>query len=108
MIRCLAMPGTSCSYGTMATVVICWKAAPVTATATSVGAAPGDTFFGTGGSLIYSGIASVTLNMDDAPQGDTINVAPSTATAFVVHGGGPRGPATTGDSLNLDLTGVSG
>src|SRR5262249_14726851 len=82
-------------------------AATVTVTATSVGAAPGDNFFGAGGSLTYSGLATLILNMDNAPQGDTINLTPSATTAFVVNGGGPGFPTTTGDSLRLDLTGAA-
>jgi Ca2+-binding RTX toxin-like protein len=79
-------------------------AATVTVTPTSVGAAPGDTFFGAGGSLNYSGIATLALDLDNAPQGDRINVTPSAETALVVNGGGPGFPTATGDSLRLDLT----
>src|SRR5262249_56748262 len=75
----------------------------VTVTPTQIGAATGNNFFGAGGSLTYSGLNSVTLNMGGGTTGDTVNLTPSSTTQFFVNANGPVPPTTAGDSLNLDL-----
>jgi hypothetical protein len=77
----------------------------VTVTDKEVGAAAGDTFFGTGGSLTYSGITTLTLNLGSG--GDTVPLTPSATTAFVVNGGGPGFDQATRDALVIDVSGFA-
>jgi hypothetical protein len=72
----------------------------VTVTASQVGAAAADQFFGSGGSLTYGGMSSLTLNLSKAAN-DKVQVAPSAATAFFINASG------SGAELDLDLTGVT-
>lgn len=75
----------------------------VTVTPAAIGAAAGDSFFGAGGSLNYSDLKSVTLNMPNAPTGDLIRLTPSATTAFFINGGSPSGPSSSqGDQMNID------
>jgi hypothetical protein len=76
----------------------------VQVTPTSVGVT--GNLFGSGGSLTYSNIDSLTLNLGSGALGDTVQLRPSSATSFLVNGNGPT--AGPGDSLNLSLTGISG
>jgi hypothetical protein len=76
----------------------------VQVTPTAVGAT-GD-LFNSGGSLTYSGIALLTLDLGSGTTGDSVHVSPSSTTSFVVNGNGPS--TAPGDSLNLNFTGISG
>jgi hypothetical protein len=77
----------------------------VTVTASQVGAAAAtDQFFG-GGSLTYSGVSALTLNLSHA-AGDSVQLSPSAATAFVINGDPTEFQAGHGAALSLDLTGV--
>jgi hypothetical protein len=70
-----------------------------------VGAAAADKFFGAGGSLTYSGLSAVTLNLSHAAD-DTVLLTPSATTAFFVHGDPTEFQAHHPAMLTLDLTGV--
>jgi hypothetical protein len=72
----------------------------VTVTATQVGAAAADQFFGAGGSLTYGSMPSLTLNLSRA-AGDTVQLTPSAVTAFFLNANG------SGAELDMDLTGVT-
>jgi hypothetical protein len=65
--------------------------AQVTVTPTTVGAGPGDTLFGDCGSLTYSGLESLTLDLSRAATpGNVVNVqgtAAGTSTTIQGHGG---------------------
>jgi murein DD-endopeptidase MepM/ murein hydrolase activator NlpD len=74
----------------------------VTLTTSQVGAAPGDNFFGPGGSLTFSGISAMTVNTANSATGSTIDLTPSATTAFAINGG----PAVN-STLVLDLAGVT-
>jgi hypothetical protein len=78
----------------------------VTVTPTQVGAAAGNNFFGAGGSLTYSGLNAITMNMGSGA--DTVNLTPSGTTQFSVNAGSPAAPTLPGDSLNLTLAGAAG
>lgn len=80
----------------------------VTVTPTAIGTAPGDTFFGPGGSLAYSGLAGVALDLPNATAGDSVRLTPSATTAFAVNGGRPSGAPAGGDVLLIDTTGTTG
>jgi hypothetical protein len=77
----------------------------VTVTATKVGAAAADQFFGAGGSLTYGGLSALTLNLSHAAD-DTVHISPSAATAFFVNGDPTEFQASHGAALTLDLSGV--
>jgi hypothetical protein len=77
----------------------------VTVTGTQLGAAATDQFFGSGGSLTYGGLPSVTLNLSHAAD-DAVQLTPSAATAFSINGDQAEFLAGHGAGLNLDLTGV--
>jgi hypothetical protein len=79
----------------------------VTMTPTQVGAAAADRFFGSGGSLTYSGQSSVTLNLSSAND-DTVRLTPSATTAMTVNGSQAAFQAGRGAVLTLDTTGASG
>lgn len=79
----------------------------LTLTPTTIGAASGDNFFGVGGSVSYSGIASIVVNMPSAVQGDTIRVTPSATTAFTIKGNSPTQTSRYRDLLLIDTTGLS-
>src|SRR5262249_37630037 len=57
----------------------------VTVNATRVGADAADRFFATGGSLAYSGMSSLTLNLSRAND-DVALLTPSATTPFTVNG----------------------
>jgi hypothetical protein len=78
----------------------------VTVTPADVGANAADQFFGSGGSLSYSGISALTLNLSKAFD-DTVRLTPSTSTAFSINGGLPAFQAGHGATLTLDQTGVT-
>src|SRR5262249_39738191 len=80
----------------------------VTVTPTQIGAATGNNFFGAGGSLSYSGLGSGPRNMGGRPPADTLTLPPSSTPQFFATANSPAPPTTTGDSLTLDLTGVTG
>jgi hypothetical protein len=67
----------------------------------------GDTFFGTGGSLTYLNLSSVTLNLSNDSAGDVVNLTPAAATAFTVNANNPTSTTSVGDRLSLNLSGVS-
>lgn len=71
----------------------------VSANATQVGL-PGDTFFGAGGALTYSQIATVTFNLGSGPE--IITLTPSTDTTFNVNANAPTVSAADRLTLNLD------
>jgi hypothetical protein len=77
----------------------------VTVTPTQVGAAATDQFFGAGGSLNYSNMPSLTLNLSHAAD-DTVALTPSAATAFFLNGDPSEFAAGHGAVLDIDLTGV--
>jgi hypothetical protein len=77
----------------------------VTVTPTQLGAAEADQFFAAGGSITYGGMSALTLNLSKAAD-DSVQLTPSTATAFVVNGDPAEFLAGHGAVLNLDLTGV--
>lgn len=74
----------------------------VSADAAKVGF-PGDTFFGTGGALIYSQLAAITINLGSGP--DIIAIAPSGDATFNVNANAPT--TIPGDRLTMDLDNVS-
>jgi Ca2+-binding RTX toxin-like protein len=81
-------------------------------TPTQIGAAAGDTFFGPGGSLTYSELDQVTLNMSQAYLPDTIYLTPSDmGTEFFIRGRNPQTPMQRaqlpGDALYLDIAGLT-
>ena len=80
-------------------------------TPTQIGADPTDSFFGTGGSLAYSGLAHATLNLSNGYFPDTVYLVPSATTAFELHGNDPDCPMNPdqlpGDALYVDFTGVT-
>lgn len=76
----------------------------VTVTPTQISGVVGDSFFGTGGELTYSGIGTVTLSLGTGA--DTIRLTPSATTRFVVAGNDPAATAV-GDRLELNLAGVT-
>jgi hypothetical protein len=80
-------------------------------TPTQIGADPTDSFFGTGGSLTYSGLDHVTLNLSNGYFPDTAYVVPSATTEFELHGNDPDCPMNPdqlpGDALYVDFTGVT-
>jgi hypothetical protein len=77
----------------------------VTVTPTQVGAAATDQFFGPGGSLTYNRLSALTLNLSHAAN-DTVQLTPSSATAFFINGDATEFQAGHGAMLKLDLTGV--
>ena len=80
----------------------------VTVNATRIGAGAGDSLFGVGGSVAFSGIGAVTLSMTSAVLGDVVYLTPSATTAFTVLGNAPTGPDNkNGDSLVFDLAGIT-
>lgn len=80
-------------------------------TPTQIGADASDTFFGTGGSLTYSDLAHVTLNLSNGYFPDTVYLIPSATTEFELHGNDPHCPMNPdqlpGDALYVDFTGVT-
>jgi hypothetical protein len=78
----------------------------VTVTATQVGAAAGDKFFGAGGSLAYIGLPRVTLNLSQAND-DVVNLTPNATTAFMTNGSPTAFQAGHGALLNLNLIAVT-
>ena len=80
-------------------------------TPTQIGATSGDTFFGTGGLLNYTGLNQITLNMSQAYTPDTIYLTPSRVTEFFIRGRDPQTPLQRaqlgGDALYLDFTGLT-
>jgi hypothetical protein len=78
----------------------------VTLTATQMSSAGAAPLFGTGGSLAYSGLDQLTLNLSSAND-DTVRLTPSADTAFVVIGNSAAFQAGHGAALSLDLTGVT-
>jgi hypothetical protein len=75
----------------------------VTITPQGVGG-PGDNFFGTGGSLTYLGLKSLTVNTASNPTtGDTIALSPNPGTAYVLNAGSP---AAAGGTLSLNVGGL--
>jgi Ca2+-binding RTX toxin-like protein len=64
------------------------------------------TLFSNGGSVTYSSIRSVTLNLGSGTTGDIVSLKPSGTTSFFVNGNNPS--ASPGDSLNLNFLGISG
>ena len=79
--------------------------AKVHVTPTQIGAAVGDSLFGTGGSVNYAGISTLTVSTPGASAGDTIFVRPSAATAFTINGGYPTTyPGVTMTLADADAT----
>jgi hypothetical protein len=78
----------------------------VTMNATQIGAAAADAFFGAGGSLTYTGLGSVAVNLSNAFD-DVVNLTPAAGTAFTLTGNPSAFQAGHGASLNLNLTGVT-
>src|SRR5262249_41169928 len=78
----------------------------VTVNATRVGADAADRFFATGGSLAYSGMSSLTLNLSRAND-DVALLTPSATTPFTVNGSLTAFQAGHGALLNLNLAGVT-
>jgi hypothetical protein len=80
-------------------------------TPTTIGADAGDSFFGTGGSLTYSDLSHITLNLSNGYFPDTVYLIPSATTAFELHGNEPDCPMNPdqlpGDALYVDFTGVT-
>jgi Ca2+-binding RTX toxin-like protein len=79
----------------------------VSVTPATVGAQPGDQFFGPGGSLAYSGISTLTLDLSQAAD-NAVRLTPSATTTFTIHGHADPFQAGHGATLSLDLTGVTG
>jgi hypothetical protein len=67
---------------------------------------PGDTYFGTGGSVQHSGLETINIDLTSSATGDVINLIPSVAITYTIDGNAPTTPGT-GDRLNLDLAGVT-
>jgi hypothetical protein len=78
----------------------------VTVTPTQVGAAALDHFFGSGGSLSYSGLSSLALNLSSAND-DTVQLTPSADTAMTVNGSQAAFQAGHGALLSVDTTGAT-
>ncbi len=83
----------------------------VTINATQIGSDPGDSFlgvssFGARGTVTYTGMDDVTLNMGSGS--DEIDITPADSTRFFVNGNNPAGAIDNGDRLNLNVTGVFG
>jgi hypothetical protein len=83
--------------------------ARVHVTPTQIGADIGDTLFGPGGSLTYSGLNQVTMNMSQGSVPDTIYMTPlDQGTQLFIRGGNPHSPLKRaqrpGDALYLDVT----
>jgi hypothetical protein len=76
--------------------------ATVTITPTQVGAAAGDTFFGSGGSLTYTGFDFLSVTGYDVD--DTVRVTPSTTTEYTLGGQ----LQATADTLDVNVTGTTG
>jgi hypothetical protein len=80
-------------------------------TPTQIGADAGDSFFGAGGSLTYSGLDHVTLDLSNGYFPDTVYLIPSPTTEFELHGNDPHCPMNPdqlpGDALYVDFTGVT-
>lgn len=80
-------------------------------TPTQIGADAGDSFFGTGGSLSYSDLSHITMNLSNGYFPDTVYLIPSLTTAFLLHGNDPHCPMNPdqlpGDALYVDFTGVT-
>ncbi len=80
-------------------------------TPTQIGADAGDSFFGAGGSLTYSDLSHVTMNLSNGYFPDTVYLIPSATTAFELHGNDPDCPMNPdqlpGDALYVDFTGVT-
>ena len=86
--------------------------AQVHVTPTQIGADAADNFFGLGGFLTYSKLATVTMNMSQAASPDTIWLTPSNlGTQFYIRGGNPHPPLQNsqlpGDALYLNFTGLT-
>jgi hypothetical protein len=64
-------------------------------------------FFGTGGSLSYTQVASITLNLSNGSMGDVVNVIPSATTILNINGDDPTTTTGIGDQLSVDLTGTT-
>jgi hypothetical protein len=58
-----------------------------------------------GGAVPYSGVTNFTIQ--GGTGNETYNVTPSSNTTFNVHGNNPTPPASPGDSLFVDYTGVT-
>ena len=58
---------------------------------TAVGHYPGDTLFGPGGMLIFSDLATLTINL--GPGSDAVYAVPNPTTNVIINGGGPSGAA---------------
>jgi len=80
----------------------------VTLTPTTVGADPGDSFLPSGASFTYANFQNLTINTSNANPGDTISVFPSATTTFSVNAGSPTPPTTPGDTLTMNLGGITG
>jgi hypothetical protein len=78
----------------------------VTVTQTTVGAGKKDQFFGSGGSLTYGVMSSLTLNLSHAAD-DTVHLTPSAQTAFSINGDPAEFQAGHGAVLDLDLSGAT-
>lgn len=80
-------------------------------TQTQIGADPTDSFFGMGGSLTYSDLAHVTLDLSNGYFPDTVYLIPSATTEFELHGNDPDCPMNPdqlpGDALFVDFTSVT-
>ena len=77
-----------------------------TVSSSSIISNTGGSFFGFGGSLMYSGVSNVTLNAGKAlvgSIGDTITVTPRFGMLFTINGGAPSG-FLPGDSLIVSTT----
>lgn len=68
--------------------------------ADSIGAFPGDTLFGPGGSIRFTNIAG-TISVNGGSGADTVYATPSASAAITVSGGNPT--AAPGDQLYLGL-----
>ncbi len=58
-----------------------------------------------GTAITFTKVAGVTVTGGN--QADTFNVTPSPATTFTVNGGNPTPPALPGDTLNVNLAGLT-
>jgi hypothetical protein len=77
----------------------------VTVTPAQLGTAA-DQFFGSGGSLSYGGLGSLTLNLSNAFD-DSVGLTPSASTAFAVNGSQAAFQAGHGAALTVDVTGTT-
>jgi hypothetical protein len=56
----------------------------------------------------HAGVQAMTVNTANNPTtGDTMTLTPSAVTAFFINAGLPAAPTTSGDSLTLNLVGVT-